>query len=156
MLRAENQGIRRFEHLYGSVGYLDVRWVADGEVRLNDMYERATDSTRQYWSASYLRLGRRVGASVGAAAARAEAGLPGPQVGAVGALEVQHTALVGQEVAPVVVAGAAVEAGAAVLVVLAAGARHPGPAADVGGGVEGQHAQARPEAGSTPAATSMS
>ena len=55
-----------------------------------------------------------------------------------------------------VTAGAAVEAGAAALVVLAAGARDPGAAADIGGRVERQHAQACPGPGSTSAATSMS
>ncbi|MGW1375472.1 S41 family peptidase [Streptomyces sp. NPDC002446] len=29
LLRAENQGIRRFDHLDGNVGYLDIRWIAD-------------------------------------------------------------------------------------------------------------------------------
>ncbi|REK91410.1 peptidase S41 [Streptomyces inhibens] len=100
LLRAENQGISRVEHLDGNVGYLDVRRIADageggraigaamelvahtralildlreclggapdgaamwcsyffpdGQVHLNDIYERATDSTRQYWTASHL------------------------------------------------------------------------------------------------------
>ncbi|MGW3635918.1 S41 family peptidase [Streptomyces sp. NPDC005122] len=100
LLRAENQGIRRFEHLEGNVGYLDVRLIADAgqgaraiaaamelvahtaalvldlrecrggspegaamwcsyffpddQVHLNDMYDRTTDSTRQYWTTSHL------------------------------------------------------------------------------------------------------
>ncbi|WP_330481237.1 S41 family peptidase [Streptomyces sp. NBC_00724] len=29
MLRAENQGVRRFEHLEGNIGHLDIRWIAD-------------------------------------------------------------------------------------------------------------------------------
>ncbi|UKY54260.1 S41 family peptidase [Streptomyces inhibens] len=100
LLRTENQGISRVEHLDGNVGYLNVRRIADaaeggraigaamelvahsralildlreclggapdgaamwcsyffpdGEVHLNDFYERATDSTRQYWTAPHL------------------------------------------------------------------------------------------------------
>lgn len=100
LLRKENQGVRRVEHMDGNVGVIDVRIVpdaqsgaeavgaalrlvadtaalvldlrecrggapdgaamwcsylfADGQVHLNDVYERATDSTRQYWTASHL------------------------------------------------------------------------------------------------------
>ncbi|MER6605242.1 S41 family peptidase [Streptomyces sp. NPDC000927] len=99
-LRAENQGIRRFEHLEGNIGHLDIGRIADAgegarmigaamelvahtnalildlrecrggspegaamwcsyffpddQVHLNDIYERSTDSTRQYWTASHL------------------------------------------------------------------------------------------------------
>lgn len=99
LLREQNQGIHRFQHLEGNVGHLDVRVIADPETgaaamgaamllvagtaalvldlracrggspagaalwcshffaddtHLNDIYDRATDSTRQYWSASHL------------------------------------------------------------------------------------------------------
>ncbi|MFD8263382.1 S41 family peptidase [Streptomyces griseoluteus] len=100
MLRAENQGIHRFEHLEGNIGHLDIRRIADAgdgaraigaamelvahtsalildlrecrggspegaamwcsyffpddQVHLNDIYERSTGSTRQYWTASHL------------------------------------------------------------------------------------------------------
>ncbi|MER8236248.1 S41 family peptidase [Streptomyces sp. NPDC101490] len=99
-LRAENQGVRRFEHLEGNVGLLDIRRIADAgegaraigaamelvahtralildlrgcrggspegaamwcsyffpddQVHLNDIYERSTGATRQYWTASHL------------------------------------------------------------------------------------------------------
>lgn len=98
--KAENEGVRRFEHLEGNIGYLEVIRIADAgegahmigaamrlvahtsalildlrqcsggaptgaamwcsyffpddQVHLNDIYERATDSTRQYWTASHL------------------------------------------------------------------------------------------------------
>ncbi|MFF8833182.1 S41 family peptidase [Streptomyces sp. NPDC015131] len=100
LLRAENQGIRRVEHLDGNIGLLDVRRIADAgeggpaigaamqlvalssalildlracrggmpegaalwcshffaddQVHLNDMYDRATDSTRQFWTSAHL------------------------------------------------------------------------------------------------------
>lgn len=100
MLRAENQGVRRVEHLEGNIGHLDIRRIADAgegaraigaamelvahtsalildlrecrggspegaamwcsyffpgdQVHLNDIYERSTGSTRQYWTASHL------------------------------------------------------------------------------------------------------
>ncbi|MGG7569910.1 S41 family peptidase [Streptomyces sirii] len=106
LLRAENQGIRRFDHLDGNIGYLDIRWIADAgegaraiaaamelvahsralildlrecrggspagaamwcsyffpddQVHLNDFYERATDSTRQTWTAAHLPAPRHL------------------------------------------------------------------------------------------------
>ncbi|GGX53947.1 hypothetical protein GCM10010341_88990 [Streptomyces noursei] len=117
--------------------------------------ERALEVAYEEARRSEVQAGAgAAGAAASGAAAGAEAGVPGPEVGAGGALEVQPAALVGQQVAPVVGAGAAVAAGTAVPVVLAAGARHPGAAADVGGGVDRQHAQPCSAAGSTPAATS--
>jgi C-terminal processing protease CtpA/Prc len=102
--KAENQGVRRFEHLEGNIGYLEIIRIADAgegahvigaamqlvahtsalildlrqcrggaptgaalwcsyffpddQVHLNDIYERATDSTRQYWTASQLSAPR--------------------------------------------------------------------------------------------------
>lgn len=100
LLREENQGVQRFEHLDGNVGLLNVRRIADAQagaaaiaaamqlvaetaalvldlracrggspegaamwcsyffaddqVHLNDIYDRDTDSTRQFWTASHL------------------------------------------------------------------------------------------------------
>ncbi|MCX4539549.1 S41 family peptidase [Streptomyces sp. NBC_01565] len=100
LLRSQNQGIRRVEHLEGNVGLIDVRWIAtaiegaatigaamqlvahssalvldlrecrggspegaalwcsyffqDDQVHLNDIYDRATDSTRQFWTTAHL------------------------------------------------------------------------------------------------------
>ncbi|RST15913.1 peptidase S41 [Streptomyces sp. WAC05374] len=100
LLRAENQGIRRFEHLDGNVGLIDVGRIADADegaraigaamelvasssalvldlrgckggspegaamwcsyffpddqVHLNDIYERRTGSTRQFWTVAHL------------------------------------------------------------------------------------------------------
>jgi hypothetical protein len=90
LLRTENQGVRRFEHLDGNIGCLGIRRIADAmelvahtnalildlrecrggspegaamwcsyffpddQVHLNDIYERSTGSTRQYWTASHL------------------------------------------------------------------------------------------------------
>ncbi|MFJ6104219.1 S41 family peptidase [Streptomyces sp. NPDC092359] len=99
-LRTENQGVRRFEHLEGNIGLLDIRRIADAgegaraigaamelvahtralvldlrecrggspegaamwcsyffpddQVHLNDIYERSTGATRQYWTSSHL------------------------------------------------------------------------------------------------------
>jgi hypothetical protein len=110
LLRSENQGVRRFEHLDGNVGYLDIRRIADAgegagaigaamelvartralildlrecrggspegaamwcsyffaddQVHLNDIYERSSDSTRQYWTASHLVAPRYLGRPV--------------------------------------------------------------------------------------------
>ncbi|MEU3722874.1 S41 family peptidase [Streptomyces sp. NPDC031705] len=100
MLRAENQGIRRVEHLEGNVALIDVHRIAtaiegasaigaamqlvahsaalvldlraclggspegaamwcsyffpDDQVHLNDIYDRISDSTRQFWTAGHL------------------------------------------------------------------------------------------------------
>ncbi|MCX5015450.1 S41 family peptidase [Streptomyces sp. NBC_00555] len=100
LLRAENQGIRRVEHLEGNVGLIDVRRIAtaaggasaigaamqlvahssalvldlraclggspegaamwcsyffpDDQVHLNDIYDRSTDTTRQFWTVAHL------------------------------------------------------------------------------------------------------
>ncbi|MFF8288836.1 S41 family peptidase [Streptomyces sp. NPDC016309] len=100
LLRTENQGIRRFEHLEGNVALIDVRRIAeageggraigaamelaalssalvldlracrggapegaamwcsyffpDDQVHLNDIYDRPTDSTRQFWTTAHL------------------------------------------------------------------------------------------------------
>ncbi|MER7112557.1 S41 family peptidase [Streptomyces sp. NPDC000229] len=100
LLRAENQGIRRFEHLDGNIGLIDIRRIAcadeggraigaamelaalssalildlracrggapegaamwcsyffpDDQVHLNDIYDRRTDSTRQFWTIAHL------------------------------------------------------------------------------------------------------
>ncbi|MFE0465262.1 S41 family peptidase [Kitasatospora sp. NPDC058965] len=99
-MRAANHGVRRFEHLEGNVGYLDIRRIADaGEgarviggamelvagtralvldlreclggspegcttwcsyffpddhTHLKDIYDRLTDTTRQYWTVAHL------------------------------------------------------------------------------------------------------
>ncbi|NIK59490.1 S41 family peptidase [Kribbella shirazensis] len=100
LLRAENQGIRRVEHLDGNVGLIDIRRIAyaddgggaigaamqlvahssalildlrecrggapegaamwcsyffrDDQVHLNDIYERSTGATRQFWTIAHL------------------------------------------------------------------------------------------------------
>jgi C-terminal processing protease CtpA/Prc len=100
LLKAENQGIRRFEHLDGNIGLIDIRRIAyadeggraigaamelvalssalildlracrggapegaamwcsyffpDDQVHLNDIYDRCTDSTRQFWTTAHL------------------------------------------------------------------------------------------------------
>ncbi|MEU4602597.1 S41 family peptidase [Kribbella sp. NPDC023972] len=100
LLRAENQGIRRVEHLDGNVGLIDIRRIAyadegasaigaamqlvahssalildlracrggapegaamwcsyffpDDQVHLNDIYERSTGATRQFWTTAHL------------------------------------------------------------------------------------------------------
>ncbi|GAA2497758.1 S41 family peptidase [Streptomyces gobitricini] len=100
LLRAENQGIRRFERLDGNIGLIDIRRIAyadeggraigaamelvalssalildlracrggapegaamwcsyffpDDQVHLNDIYDRSTDSTRQFWTTAHL------------------------------------------------------------------------------------------------------
>ncbi|MGA5098599.1 S41 family peptidase [Streptomyces lavendulocolor] len=100
LLRAENQGVRRFERLDGNVGFIDIRRIAcadeggraigaamelvagssalildlrdcrggapegaamwcsyffpDDQVHLNDIYDRSSDSTRQFWTTSHL------------------------------------------------------------------------------------------------------
>ncbi|MEU7003622.1 S41 family peptidase [Nonomuraea sp. NPDC046570] len=100
LLRAENQGVRRVEHLDGNVGLIDVRRIAyadegagaigaamqlvahssalildlraclggapegaamwcsyffrDDQVHLNDIYERSTGATRQFWTTAHL------------------------------------------------------------------------------------------------------
>jgi hypothetical protein len=73
------------------------------------------------------------------ATGRAIAGIGRPQVGAVGALQVDECGLIAEQVLPVIGAVSAAFAVRTTGSLVAAGARQPGPSGRVGGRVNRQH-----------------